>query len=152
MPVNNEAKLEATIPDGPKTIITEFWYLPDSPSEITTVHACEFSEGKVPGLAIADSGCRNAVGGKWWHADYQRALTRLQIPFEEVQEHEIYRFGAGDSIISRKAFIYPVSVHGVHDIIRMSMVGEDAKACPGLIGPSELSRWGASGSKRSAWS
>jgi hypothetical protein len=36
-----------------------------------------------------------------------------------------------------------VNVHGVPDIIRMSMVGEDAKACPGLIGPSELSRWGA---------
>ena len=71
--VNKEAQLKATIPDGPKTIITEFWYLPDSPREINTVHASEFSEGKVPGLAIADSGCRNAVGGEWWHADYQRA-------------------------------------------------------------------------------
>ena len=115
----------------------------DSPREINTVHASEISEGKVPGLAIADSGCRNAVGGEWWHADYQRALTRLQIPFEEVHGQEIYRFGAGDPIVSRKAFIYPVNVHGVPDLIRMSMVGEDAKACPGLIGPSELSRWGA---------
>ena len=31
---------------GGKTITTEFLYLPDSPSEINTVHANEFSEGK----------------------------------------------------------------------------------------------------------
>ena len=96
-----------------------------------------------PSLAIADSGCRNAVGGKFWHENFQKLLIERNIPFQELPEREVYRFGAGDPIMSYKAFLYPVGIHGQPDLIRMSLVEEDACACPGLIGPSELSRWGA---------
>ena len=100
-------------------------------------------ESGVKSLAIADSGCRNAVGGRWWHDGLQQELGKLALPFFKEQESEVYRFGAGDPIVSREAFIYPVSIHGQPDWVRISVVEGDAIACPGLVGPSELSRWEA---------
>ena len=55
----------------------------------------------------------------------------------------MYRFGAGAPVISTKAFIYPVLIHGAWDVVRISLVEGEATSCPGLIGPSELSRWKA---------
>ena len=45
--------------------------------------------------------------------------------------------------MSQKAFLYPILVHGQWDVVRISMVEGEALSCPGLIGPSELSRWEA---------
>ena len=42
-----------------------------------------------------------------------------------------------------KAFIYPVGIYGQNDLVRISCVGGGATLCPGLVGPSELSRWEA---------
>ena len=39
------------------------------------------------------------------------------------------------------AYLYPVGLHGVQDVVRISCVKGGASDCPGLIGPSEMSRW-----------
>ena len=98
-----------------------------------------FARGSgVKSLAIADSGCKNAVGGRWWHEGFQQELEKLGLPFFKAGENEVYRFGAGDPILSKEAFIYPVSMHGQPDLVKISVVEGDAIACPGLISPSEL--------------
>ncbi|CAE7228738.1 RE1, partial [Symbiodinium sp. CCMP2456] len=95
------------------------------------------------GQAVADSGCRTAVAGTDWHFSFQAELRRRGVRFYEVRENEVFQFGAGAPEHSERAFIYPVGVHGSWELVRMSMVGGGASSCPGLIGPSELSRWGA---------
>lgn len=92
-------------------------------------------------LAIADSGCRTAVGGEEWHHRFQQALTIIGLSWEEVPETEWFKFGAGEAVQSTKAYIYPVGIHGVCSYLRISEVGGDASDCPGLVGPSDMSRW-----------
>lgn len=140
--VEEDTQLKETIPGPPRDIVTEFWYVPDSRSSIYN-EAAQFIQSQKPGLAIADSGCRNAVGGVHWHRHYQKVLDQLGIPWEVISEREIYKFGAGAPIVSKEACLYPVMIHGKMDIIRMSIVQGGGEACPGLIGPGELSRWKA---------
>ena len=136
----SEGKMKGPVPGGPRPLVTEFWYTPaHQPDDSLGV----FIEGGSPGLAIADSGCRNAVGGLWWHNTFQNHLRERKLPFERVEEREVYRFGAGEPVVSTVAYIYPVGVHGKPDVVRISVVEKEAIACPGLIGPSELQRWGA---------
>ena len=94
------------------------------------------------GQVILDSGCRTAVAGWKWHRALQEALTEKGVKWLEVPEHEVFQFGAGGPEISEKAFLYPAGIYGNADVIRMSAVGGPADNCPGLVGPSELSRWG----------
>ena len=138
-----ETMKELTQPlDGPpRTLLTEFSYDPMEEEEPqSNVH---FIQAQKPGLAIADSGCRNSVGGEAWHQHFQQALREHGIPWSEVAEKEVYKFGAGAPIVSKTACLYPVLVHGHPDIVRMSTVGGGGASCPGLIGPGELSRWNA---------
>ncbi|CAE7854814.1 unnamed protein product [Symbiodinium necroappetens] len=79
----------------------------------------------VASLPAADSGCRTAVAGTDWHLSFQAELRKRRVRFFEVVENEVFQFG------------------GNWELVRMSMVGGGASSCPGLIGPSELSRWGA---------
>ena len=96
-----------------------------------------------PGLAVADTGCRTAVGGIRWHRALQEELQRRGIEWKTVPEQETFQFGSGDPVVSTTAVLYPVSlVPGMCDVLRMSVVEGPATLCPGLIGPSELSRWG----------
>ena len=134
--------LKTRIEGPPRDILTEFWYVSANRSAIYN-EAAEFIRAQTPGLAIADSGCRNAVGGTHWHHHYQKMLDEHQIPWSKIPEREVYKFGAGAPIVSHEACLYPVKIHGKMDIVRMSVVGEGGQACPGLIGPGELSRWGA---------
>lgn len=92
-------------------------------------------------LAIADSGCRTAVGGEEWHARFQQHLKLHGLDWEEIQESEWFKFGAGEAIQSSKAYLYPVGIHGKCSYLRMSEVGGEAADCPGLVGPSDMSRW-----------
>ena len=92
-------------------------------------------------LAIADSGCRTAVGGAQWHARFQDALKQCGMKWLEVSESEWFKFGAGEPVKSTRAYIYPVGIHGIPSYLRMSEVGGDASDCPGLVGPSDMSRW-----------
>ncbi|CAE7884506.1 unnamed protein product [Symbiodinium sp. KB8] len=94
----------------------------------------------VASLPAADSGCRTAVAGT---DSFQAELRKRRVRFFEVVENEVFQFGAGAPEHSERAFIYPVGVQGSWELVRMSMVGGGASSCPGLIGPSELSRWGA---------
>lgn len=98
---------------------------------------------RAPGEAIADSGCRCAVAGEHWHEAMQKELKERGLGWFEEKEHETFRFGSGEPEISYKAMIYPVGIHGVNDVVRISMVGGGAIDCPGLLGPSELARWKA---------
>ena len=95
-----------------------------------------------PGMAIMDSGCRTAVAGRQWHESFQQQLRSLGLTWLEEPEEERFQFGSGGPEESTKAFIYPVRLHGKHDLIRMSCVGGGAANCPGLVGPSEMARWG----------
>ena len=135
-----EGKMNGPVPGGPKHLVTEFWY---TPAQQAYDSLGVFIEGGSPGLAIADSGCRNAVGGLWWHNAFQNYLRERKLPFERLEEREVYRFGAGEPVVSTVAYIYPVGVHGKPDVVRISVVEKEAIACPGLIGPSELQRWNA---------
>ena len=92
-------------------------------------------------LAIGDSGCRTAVGGEQWHVRFQTALRQLGMSWTEVAEEEWFKFGAGEPEKSVKAYIYPVGIHGVCSYLRMSEVKGEASDCPGLVGPSDMSRW-----------
>ena len=92
-------------------------------------------------LAIGDSGCKTAVGGSQWHDRFQAELRRLGLQWHTVQEREVFKFGAGDPIVSTRAHIYPVGLHGSNSWVRMSEVGHDAADCPGLIGPADMARW-----------
>lgn len=98
---------------------------------------------RAPGEAIADSGCRCAVAGEHWHMAMQKELKERGLGWFEEKEHETFRFGSGEPEISYKAMIYPVGIHGINDVVRISMVGGGAIDCPGLLGPSELARWKA---------
>ena len=119
---------QETMEEPPRALLTEFWY--DSPDVKDASHV-HFIQAQKPGLAIADSGCRNSVGGEAWHEHLQSALKAHGIPWLEIPEKEVYKFGAGAPITSTP------------DVIRMSVVGKGGPTCPGLIGPGELSRWNA---------
>ena len=104
----------------------------------------EHGEGPVwsPGLAVADTGCRTAVGGTRWHQALQHELKRRGVSWQTVREREVFQFGSGPPVVSQRAFLYPVAmVPGQVDVLRMSEVSEAAASCPGLVGPSELARW-----------
>ena len=95
-----------------------------------------------PGLAVADTGCRTSVGGVRWHQAYQAELRRRGVTWQTVEEKETFQFGSGSPVTSKRAFLYPVAlVPGQVDVLRMSEVDGQAASCPGLVGPSELSRW-----------
>ena len=95
-----------------------------------------------PGLAVAETGCRTSVGGVRWHQAYQAELRRRGVTWQTVEEKETFQFGSGSPVTSKRAFLYPVAlVPGQVDVLRMSEVDGQAASCPGLVGPSELSRW-----------
>ena len=95
----------------------------------------------VPGFAIVDSGCRTAVAGVQWHQAFQEALKKHGMTWKTVEENESFKFGSGAPESSSVAYLYPVGLHGVQDVVRISCVHGGASDCPGLIGPSEMSRW-----------
>ena len=92
-------------------------------------------------LAIADSGCKTAVGGEQWHRRFQQALMERGLTWTTVEEKEVFKFGAGEPCRSAQAHVYPIGLHGHNSYLRMSEVGGDAADCPGLVGPADLSRW-----------
>ena len=95
-----------------------------------------------PGQVILDSGCRTAVAGQFWHEAFQAKLEQMGVPWWQVEENETFQFGSGVPEVSRVAFLYPAGLGGeTVDVVRISQVKGDAKACPGLVGPSELARW-----------
>lgn len=95
----------------------------------------------IPGYAIVDSGCRTAVAGIQWHQAFQEALKRQGMTWKALEESESFKFGSGAPELSHVAYLYPVGLHGVQDVVRISCVKGGASDCPGLIGPSEMSRW-----------
>ena len=95
-----------------------------------------------PGQVILDSGCRTAVAGQYWHEAFQAKLMQLGVPWWQVEENETFQFGSGVPEVSRVAFLYPAGLGAeTVDVVRISQVKGDAKACPGLVGPSEMARW-----------
>ena len=95
------------------------------------------------GEVIVDTGCRTAVAGCAWHRQPQQRLKALGLEFHRVEQQEMFKFGAGPPVASKWAFLYPCYTHGAHSWVRVSFVGGAATGCPGLIGPSEMGRWGA---------
>jgi hypothetical protein len=92
-----------------------------------------------PGLAMIDTGCRAAVGGKKYHQDLQRCLKALGKTFRSEKQGECFHFGPGDPIRSSRRWRYQAGIQGVNRELVMSEVPVD---CPGLIGPEELTAWG----------
>ena len=91
--------------------------------------------------ALADSGCRVAVGGEEWHSRLQGVMAALGIEFFEVEEDERFKFGSGTVLTSRKAFVYAFGIMGDPEAARISCV---PGSCPGLVSPTEMSRWNIS--------
>ena len=98
-----------------------------------------------PGHVILDTGCRTAVAGKLWHVDFQRALEHCGMEYFIADHEEIFRFGAGDPVLSTKAYIYPVQIYDHKSWVRIALVENTStdSECPGLVGPAELARWKA---------
>ena len=99
-------------------------------------------------MVILDTGCRTSVAGALWHKAYQSQLREKQLPFHEVSHMKIFRFGAGEPVVSRRAFVYPVELgaSGQLSWLRLAEVcntesDNRVEQCPALIGPSELARW-----------
>eukprot|EP00435_Cladocopium_sp_Y103_P016026 s641_g4.t1 len=97
---------------------------------------------------ILDTGCRTAVAGSAWHLAFQKRLAEHQLRWYEVEHQEVFRFGAGEPVLSTKAYIYPVTLGetGVCSWLRLAMVGNTihdhrVEHCPALVGPSEMRRW-----------
>ena len=93
------------------------------------------------GDVIVDTGCRTAVAGGLWHEQHQQKLKQLGLTWETVSQDELFKFGAGDPVRSTRAFLCPVATHGAQSWVRVSEVGEGAQGWPGLMGPSEMTRW-----------
>ena len=101
-----------------------------------------------PSQVILDTGCRTAVAGEKWHLRFREELKRCGLGWEEVPHHEIFRFGAGAPVVSRKAAIYPVVLGSTGELswLRLAVVSNTSTdnrvdQCPALVGPSELARW-----------
>lgn len=94
-----------------------------------------------PGVVIADSGCRAAVGGIHWHEAHQACLKRHNMTWETEPESEFYRFGAGPVVESKVRYRFPITICGETDYITMSCVEGPAADCPGLASPADLKRW-----------
>jgi hypothetical protein len=61
---------------------------------------------------ILDTGCRTAVAGSAWHFSFQKRLAERNRRWHEVEHQEVFRFGAGEPVLSTKAYIYPVTPPG----------------------------------------
>ena len=101
-----------------------------------------------PCQVILDTGCRTAVAGEKWHRRFQEELKRCGLGWEEVPHHEIFRFGAGAPVVSRKAAIYPVVLGSTDEkswlrpaVVANTSTDNRVDQCPALVGPSELARW-----------
>ena len=80
----------------------------------------EGAEPCLDGLIILDTGCRTAVAGKEWHDTYCRLLRGLQC---RVTEHEeVFRFGAGQPVLSTEARIYPIELGSQRSWLRLAVV------------------------------
>lgn len=98
---------------------------------------------------ILDTGCRTAVAGALWHGRFQRYLQEQGLPYTEVQHTDIFRFGAGEPVVSTRAFVYPVVLGESRQcswlrLAEVANTSRDARVeqCPALVGPSEMARWG----------
>lgn len=98
---------------------------------------------------ILDTGCRTAVAGEAWHAQFQQELQKRGLEFDTVEHEEVFRFGAGKPVLSTEAHVYPVQLGGDGPLsyLRLAVVrkttGDDRVGlCPALVGPSEMRRWG----------
>ena len=116
--------------------------LPSVDTDQTTRSALTSGDGLPVGQVILDSGCRAAVAGWRWRRALQEELRRRNFGWIEVAERETSQFGSGQPELSTRAFIYPAGIYGQNTAVRMSAVGGGAEGCPGLVGPSELARWG----------
>lgn len=99
---------------------------------------------------ILDTGCRTAVAGRLWHLRFQEYLRGQGLPYEEVKHTEVFRFGAGERVVSARAFLYPVVLGDSQRCswLRLAEVANTegdcrVEQCPALVGPSEMSRWGS---------
>ncbi|CAJ1408326.1 unnamed protein product [Effrenium voratum] len=79
-----------------------------------------YVSGICPGQAIADTGCRTAVGGGAWHESLQKELKARGLQWFEEPEQEVFQFGAGEACRSHRAYIYPVGIFGVNTAVRRS--------------------------------
>ena len=98
------------------------------------------------GHVIMDTRCRTAVAGKNWHDEMKMRVKHLGLEYHTAHHEEVFRFGAGSPVLSTKAYIYPVTIYKEKSWVRIAEVDntkDDHRVaeCPGLIGPSELSRW-----------
>ena len=98
---------------------------------------------------ILDTGCRTAVAGSQWHETFQDHLRKRGLHFFEVEHTEVFRFGAGEPVMSTRAFVYPVVLGESQQPswLRLAEVANTrtdhrVAQCPALVGPSEMARWG----------
>eukprot|EP00971_Amphidinium_carterae_P032353 637380-Amphidinium_carterae.1 len=92
-----------------------------------------------PGRVIADSGCLASVGGEEWHTQLQEMMRVQERPWLEIEERELYRFGAGPVQCSHKAFVYLVTLPGGQE--QVWMVSSVPTTCPGLVSRHDLGRF-----------
>ena len=92
------------------------------------------------GKLLPDSCCAKAVGGQVWYDDIKKRLAKLGLQPIEIDEHEMFRFGAGKPVASTIAALIPLAVKGRHFTLRISIV---PCLVPGLLSQRALGQLGA---------
>ena len=93
---------------------------------------------------ILDTGCRTAVAGAAWHRRFQQYLQEQGLARVEISHNEVFRFGAGEPVVSSRAFIYPVVLRESQKcsslrVVEVANTTTDSRVeqCPALVGPSD---------------
>ena len=101
-----------------------------TPIEVNYVHM-------QPGQIMTDTGCKASVAGLEWH----RELTELLESFGlgeyivEIPQKEAFKFGDGESVISKARHVYPVGIRRKIYMLSVSVVPNN---CPGLMSYEQL--------------
>ena len=79
-------------------------------------------EKELRGARACDTCCNRTVAGKEWVNDYVRSLKKLRLKYGTLPCQERFKFGAGDPVVCKTAFFFPVLIHVTCAIMRVSVV------------------------------
>ena len=79
-------------------------------------------EQELRGAGACDTCCTRTVAGQEWVNVHVRSLKQFQLKYWTLPRWERFKFGAGDPVVCKSAYLLPVMVHGACAIMRVSVV------------------------------
>ena len=85
-----------------------------------------------PGQIMTDTGCKASVAGLDWHRELTDLLESYGLGeyIVEIPQREAFKFGDGESVISRARRVYPVGIRRKIYMLSVSVVPNN---CPGQV-------------------